>query len=437
MLPNPEERRRLREEKAAQRAEKQRKMFRIRLIAAAVVVLLCGVLIFTLSRRKPKPDTPDTPTTEQTHPQAQAPTEPEPTKPATTVIHYAAVGDLNVNDLTVASGGAGYDYTNAFLDVAHLLADADIASVNFEGNLVGEPYGGGAAPQTMATALQKAGVDLVQMANSYSIMRGTSGLASSLDAIRAAGMEPLGAYPTNEAFKASKGYTIRNVQGIKIAFVAFTKGMTVDKDSMTLPPGSENCVNILYTDYDGGYQEVNREKITSVLSAVKKEKPDITVALLHWGSEYNNTVSESQETIVNLMQANGVDAIIGSHSHYVQGMTFDAEKGSFVAYSLGDFFANAAWSKKEEKFYIPSGSEYSVVLDLEITKDNRTGKTKITNFSYTPIFTVDEADQPLRVVRIKEAVEAYKSGYFQKVSQETYEKMIYALERIESRITGE
>ena len=42
MLPNPEERKRMRAEKAAQRAEKQRKGLRIRLIVAAVVVLLCG-----------------------------------------------------------------------------------------------------------------------------------------------------------------------------------------------------------------------------------------------------------------------------------------------------------------------------------------------------------------------------------------------------------
>ena len=440
MLPNPEERKRMRAEKAAQRAEKQRKGLRIRLIVAAVVVLLCGALIFVLAKRKPSQDTAEK---DPTQSQTTAPAVTEPAKPETTVIHYAAVGDLNVNELTLASGGTGYDYTNAFLDVAHLLADADIASVNFEGNLVGEPYSGSAAPQSLATALQKAGVDLVQMANSYSVMRGTSGLASSLDAVRAAGMEPVGAYPTNEAYRESKGYTIRNVQGIKIAFVAFTKGMTVtkdmtsDKDSMTLPKGSEDCVNVLYTDYDGGYQNLNKAKINTILDAVKKEKPDITVALLHWGSEYNNTVSKSQESIVELLQASGVDAIIGTHSHYVQQMSFDGEKGTFVAYSLGDFFANAVWSKKEEKYYIPSGSEYSVVLDLEITKDNRTGKTKITNFSYTPIFTVSEEGKPLRVVRIREAVEAYKSGYFMKVSQETYEKMTYALERIDARIAGE
>lgn len=421
MLPNPEERRRLRQERAAQRAEKQRKRLRLQLIAAAVVLLVCGGLIFGLSRKKPQTDTPNTQATEQ--PVATQPAVPETTQPATTTIHYAAVGDLNINDATVSAGGTGYVYTDTFMDVAHLLADADIASVNFEGNLAGEPYGSSfSAPQSMAVALQKAGIDLVQMANSYSINRGLSGLVSSIDAIRAAGMEPLGVYATNEEFKQSKGYTIRTVVGIKMAFVAFTKGM----DGMALPPGSENCVNVLYSDYDSVYQNVNKEKITSILSAVKKEKPDITIALLHWGSEFNNTVSESQESIVKLLQANGVDAIIGTHSHYVQKMTFDAETGQFVAYSLGDFFSDAK----------RAGSEYSVVLDLEITKDNRTGKAAITGYSYTPIFTINEEGSPLRVVRIQEAMAAFESGYFQKITKETYDKMAYALTRIQDRVAG-
>lgn len=422
MLSNPEERKRLRQEKAAQRAEKQRKRLRLQLIVGAVILLACGGLIFGLSRKKPQTDISNNPTATQT--EATQQTVPETTKPPTTTIHYAAVGDLNINEATVSAGGTGYVYTDTFMDIAHLLADADISSVNFEGNLVGEPYGSSfSAPQSMAVALQKAGIDLVQMANSYSINRGVSGLMSSIDAIRAAGMEPLGVYATNNDFKQSKGYTIRTVEGIKLAFVAFTKGM----DGMALPPGSEDCVNVLYSDYDSVYQEVNREKITSILSAVNKEKPDITIALLHWGSEFNNTISESQETIVKLMQANGVDAIIGTHSHYVQKMTFDEEKGQFVAYSLGDFFSDAK----------RAGSEYSIVLDLEITKDNRTGKAKITSYSYTPIFTVHEEGKPLKILRIQEAISAYESGYFQRVSKETYDKMAYALTRIRARVAGE
>jgi len=151
MLPSPEERKRMREEKAAQRAKRQAKMMRLRLIAAAVVLITCGVLIFAFAGKNSKPDTPNIDSTQST---AQGTTEAsttEPEKSPTTVIHYAAAGDLNINDATVASGGTGYVYTDTFIDVAHLLADADISSVNFEGTLTGEPYGSSAsAPQSMA-----------------------------------------------------------------------------------------------------------------------------------------------------------------------------------------------------------------------------------------------------------------------------------------------
>ena len=395
----------------------------IRLAIAAAVMVAVTILIFSLTKKNtPAPADPTVSTTVPTQATTET-TATEPTEPDKTVIHYAVAGDLNVNDKTVGAGDAA-GYTAAFLDVAHLLARADVASINFEGNLCGEPYGaGGSAPQALAEAMQKMGVDLVQMANSYSINKGLSGLATSLNGIKAAGMEPVGAYATNEDFKESKGYTIKNVKGVRIAFVAFTKGM----DGMALPAGSEDCVNVLYSDYDSAYQVVDTEKITSIITAAKKEKPDLIVAMLHWGSEFNDTISTSQEAIVELMQANGVDVILGTHSHYVQKISFDSEAGKLVAFSMGDFFSDAS----------RSGSEYSLVLDLEITKDLKTGETKITNYTYTPIFTVSEEEKPLRVVRLDEAMIAYENGYIDKVSPETYAKMQYAKERIEARIKGE
>ena len=124
------------------------------------------------------------------------------------------------------------------------------------------------------------------------------------------------------------------------------------------------------------------------------------------------------------MLSKGVDAIIGTHSHYVQKMQFDKDAGSFVAYSLGDFLGDAQ----------RSGSEYSVILDLEITKDTASGETKLTGFGYTPIFTVAEEGKPLKVVRIREAMKAFEDGHLNRVSQESYDAMKYALERIEKRI---
>jgi len=127
------------------------------------------------------------------------------------------------------------------------------------------------------------------------------------------------------------------------------------------------------------------------------------------------------------MRQNGVDAIIGTHPHYVQQITFDAESGFLVAYSLGDFISDAA----------RAGTEYSILLDLEITKDHTSGKTTITGYDYTPIFSVVEEGKPTRVVRITEAIAAYTAGHTDAVTQQTYEDMLYALTRIEARVNGE
>ena len=121
-----------------------------------------------------------------------------------------------------------------------------------------------------------------------------------------------------------------------------------------------------------------------------------------------------------------MDAIIGTHSHYVQQMTFDEQTGNFVAYSLGDFFGDG------EK----TGTSYSVLLDLEITKNGTTGQTKITGFTYTPVFMARE-ETGTRLLRIKEAITAYEKGSLGRVSEQTYSSMKTALARIESRINAD
>ena len=339
------------------------------------------------------------------------------------VVHFAAAGDLNITDKVVASGGMAMDYTRMVGDVLPLLAEAHLTVLNFEGNVVGPPYGStyASAPTQLLTALSSAGVDMVQIANSRTISNGIIGLGTTLDAIRAAGIEPIGAYATNDDFTENGGYTIWEVEGVRIAVVAFTKGM----DNMALPAGSEKCVNLLYTDYSSTYVEIDTEGITDILERIEKEEPDITIALLHWGSEFNDTHSTSQEKIKELMFQNGVDAILGTHPHYVQEVVFDRKAGTVVAYSLGDFLGD------RER----AGTEYGIVLDLEITKDNKEGTAKITNCTYTPIFTSIDEDGLLRVVRTQAAIDAYEGKYLERVSAEDYASMLNSLDRIADRVT--
>ena len=405
MAINPEEFKKRREARAKKRL-RQKKMLRILgLAGGALLAVGIVILVIVLAGRN-------------------APAKPqEEEKTNKTVVHIAAVGDLNVTQRLVESGGANYDYTDTFKDVLPLLANADVTLMNLEGNFYGQPYGTDrSAPQSLASAMARAGVDVVQVANSYSIYKGMDGLKKTLTALKDEGLTPLGAYATTGEAQAAKGYVIRNVQGVKIAFVAFTKGM----DGMALPAGNEGCVNVLYEDYSTDYRKVDTENISRILDAAEKEKPDLTVAMLHWGSEFNDNVSQSQEDILKMLQSRGVDIVIGTHSHYVQKMVLDKEKGTFVAYSLGDFVGTER-----------AGSEYSVVLDLEITKDLDSGKTTVTGFDYTPIFTVAEAEKPLRVVRIAETMDAYDKDYLDRITPETYDAMTYALKRIEARINGQ
>ena len=407
--------------------DKQKKHLRIGFLITGITMVLCvATLLITNGLLRAQLPNDDTQSMEGTTlPSTQAPT--EPVQPDT-VIHFVAGGDVNVTDKTIAAGTrpSGFNFTDVFLDVAPVLASGELTSVNFEGSLFGAPYGteSKSAPGELMQALQSAGVDLVQAANSYTVYNGLDGLQLTLQGIRNAGLEPVGAFADTAEFKKSGGFFIREIQGIRIAVVAFTKGM----DGMGLPAGSEDCVNLLYQDFSSTYQKVDTEGITSVLRAAESYKPDVTIALLHWGSEYNHQLSKTQESITKLMLKEGVDAIVGTHSHYVQKISYDKDAGTLVAYSLGDLLGDGD----------RAGTEYSILLDMEITKDGASGEVKITGFDYTPVFLADETASggTLRLLRIREAMTAYESSYIGSVSKETYDAMKSALSRIESRVNA-
>ena len=425
-----EEAARRRKARMAKKARQQKQRRRNLLLASVLLVLAAAALLWKYVDTTPAgPTLPTKPPAVQTTPPETAPGQTEPDKPATgtTVIHVAVGGDLNVTDYVLenAAHENGYDFSQTFLDVAPLLSGADLALLNFEGNLGGGSYGTktGAAPLELAKALKAVGVDAVQTANSAAIRRGVSGLVETLDAFGRVGLSALGTYANSEDFRSRGGYEILEVEGIRIALIAFTKGM----DNLGLPAGSEDCVNRLYKDYATDYKEVDTARIARVLRNVSAEQPDLTIALVHWGSEYNDEISDSQKKIRNQLQEGGVDIIVGTHPHLVQRIDHDPIAKTLVAWSLGDFFGDG----------VMAGSNYSILLDLEITRDNATGEVFLSDYSYTPLFTLKPEESVAgghRVVRIKEAMERYDSNFVGSITKDAYDDMQYALGRIEKRV---
>ena len=408
------------------KAYQRKRRRRLLLLAAVILAAVCAAAVF-LKGREESPSSTEPPAS---RPQAEtAPRETEPPRPqtGTTVIHVAAAGDLNVTDYVLenAAHENGYDFSQTFLDVAPIFSGADLALLNFEGNLSGGSYGyaTGAAPLELPKALKAVGIDAVQTANSAAIRQGVSGLAATLEAFDHVGLMTLGTFADSDDFDRTGGYEVVEVEGIRIALVAFTKGM----DNLGLPAGSEDCVNLLYEDYSTDYKKVDTERIERVLRNVREEQPDLTIAMVHWGSEYNEEISDSQKKICKQLQEGGVDVIVGTHPHLVQKVEYDPVKKTLVAWSLGDFFGDA----------VMAGTGYSIILDLEITRDNATGETFLSGWEYIPIFTLKPDQSAIgghRVVRIREAMERYEAGFLGRVTEDAYGDMEYALGRIEKRV---
>ena len=120
--------------------------------------------------------------------------------------------------------------------------------------------------------------------------------------------------------------------------------------------------------------------------------------------------------------------VIGTHPHMLQPIDFNEKAGTLVAYSLGDFFGDAN----------RGATNYSIILDLEITKDDSNGITKVTDYSYDCIYTVRSGEsignKDHKVVRIEKAMQANRGNFLDKVTDAAYSSMEYALQRIGERI---
>lgn len=357
-----------------------------------------------------------------------------PKKPetGTGVATLTAVGDIYFPQEMLAAARQAdgtYDFSALLGDTYPLLTLSDLTFGNFEGNFAEEPYGAesGSYPDSLAQALADAGFDLIQTSNSYSIHNGLSGLERTKTVLRQNGITPMGTY-VNEDERQAEQVLIREVNGVRIAFVAMTKGM----GGLSLPENAATCVDLLYTDYTTNYDSVNTENITALMEEARSYDPDIIVAALHWGSENIREISSSQEKITNLLIENGVDVILGTHSHLVgqvEKRQVDLEgrkKEVIIAYGLGDYCAVA-----------DSSCAVSLALQLEFTRDHEAGTTAITDVSYVPLCTVDngkEAAQRFTVLNAANALELYERNYYRRISDEVYEALTKQIDRLDGYI---
>ena len=69
-----------------------------------------------------------------------------------------------------------------------------------------------------------------------------------------------------------------------------------------------------------------------------RENADFVIAYVHWGTEYSYDLEEVQLITGKDYLNAGADAVIGAHSHCLQGMEY--YEGKPIVYSLGNYWFN-------------------------------------------------------------------------------------------------
>ncbi len=300
----------------------------------------------------------------------------EITKESTT-IHMAVIGDIMSHSTNFknaySSVSKDYDFSNVFKNIKSKISDADIAIGNLETTFAGPQRGYSgyptfSTPDALAYNLKDLGIDLLSTANNHCMDKGYTGLTRTLDILDKVKIEHAG---TSRSEEDQNTVVIKDVNGIKIAFLSYTYGT----NGITVPSDKKYAVNM-----------IDKELIKKHLDAAKEKNPDLICVNMHWGIEYQLKENKEQDNLADFLFENGVDCIFGSHPHVLQPMekrTITLEDGTtkdgFVIYSLGNFMSGQIYAHTKS----------TVILDIQVTK-NSEDKISIDSINYTPVYLYDK-----------------------------------------------
>ena len=362
-----------------------------RLLLAVAFLLVVGIAFFVIRILNGSSSAPTDAGLDEVDAAVDDEDEEEKNYTGPAIATIAFVGDISTSSdqvQAVTRSDGTYDFTQPFQNIESYISGADYAVGDFETTMVdglaygGEPYYN--SPIQLAGSLREIGFRLMSTANTYMLNNGIDGLTSTKNYLEEAKLKSVGTYLSQEDRDKNGGAYIRTIHKIKFAFLAYTKGT----DSVMMPEGCEYALNTLYSDYSDYWTNLNSTQIRADVQAAKDAGADVIVALVHWGSEYGRSISEPQQKAAELLMENGVDVIIGTHSHLVGEMGFQkvsqtdgSTKNCFIAYSLGDFYTDPT----------DEAAQSSVILNITFEKADNGNVTMSAN--YVPIYqniTTDE-----------------------------------------------
>lgn len=232
---------------------------------------------------------------------------------------------------------------HALKHIRPIISRAAYLVVNLEGPIVAEPkaFYPKVFPlrQHVRTPeiLKEIGVALVSLANNHVYdCNGASGLEETMERLKKAGIDYVGAGKGKDAYAEAFGYKVKETDGVKIAYLGVTD--VIEPGDMAAQPGKAGVAAIPeHADY------ANSPHLRYLLAMVREARraADFCVVLLHAGPPGGGELDRRQLEIVEHLLAAGVDVIIGTHSHSRQPIKeIKDQKGrvrQIAFYGIGNF----------------------------------------------------------------------------------------------------
>lgn len=305
-----------------------------------------------------------------------------------------------------------YDYAPIFTGATALVSAADYAVCTIETTFPDtDKYSGYPmfkSPAALAGGLKTVGFDLINTASNHCMDSGFAGAVRTLDVLDGYALAHVGTYRSQAERDRNSGAHIKEINGIRIAFLSFTYG--TNGMPVTDCP---YAANIFYRDYLSTLSDIDYALFKQDLSAIKALSPDLIVVQMHWGSEYRTVPDERQKALADFLFQQGADVIVGGHTHVPEPMELrrvkteeGIEKTGFLVYSLGNFV-----SCQNDRY-----TNLTAALNIDVEKKLDTGRTRLKHVSYTPMYMVDlgdvgvSADWQYRLWNLHDALDSCRAG---------------------------
>lgn len=326
------------------------------------------------------------------------------------LIKMSAVGDILCSNEMLEDAynesTKTYDFSHMFNNVSGFINEADIVMGTMETGIIAGEYNEKNAPMEFARAVKNSGVNLVTISHNHSLDNGVNGLKETRENLEKIGFDVVG-----DKIEDANAVCIKEVKNTKIAFLTYTCFMDEDAGKEEL-----NCVNM--------YSE---EQVKSDIEYAKENEAEYICVMIHWGDAISSTVSKEQKEIADFLVENGVNLILGAHPSVVQPMEVRQNKEGenvFIAYSIGTYISTLSAEEARTE----------LVLNIELRKSGKDGKVYLNKVDYTPIYMLDNgesAENRFELVDMKSTAMGYTTGGdTQKITRETYDKLVEGLNRL-------